>query len=105
MPKQLSHLQKLQVVEEAAETRNVKKTAAKWNVHPSTIRKWRNNYEKIMSLFSFDTPPRRQRVPSLSVVARRVVRSDSRNNAAAMKGVSNVDSVRIYASSCYRPRC
>ena len=47
MPKKLTLSQKLQVVDEAAETGNVRKTAAKWNVYPSTIRKWRKNYENI----------------------------------------------------------
>ena len=53
-----------------------------------------------LSRFSFDIPPSRQRVPSLSVDVRRVVRSDIRNYAAVMKEMSSVDSVRIYDSSC-----
>ena len=43
MPKQLFLLQKSQVEHEVAETGNDKKTAAKWNAYPSTIRNWRKN--------------------------------------------------------------
>ena len=45
MPKQLSFLQKLQVLNEAAENENLKNAAVKWDVYLSTIRKWRKLIE------------------------------------------------------------
>ncbi len=48
--KRLSVLEKLKAIEEAAGTGNVRQTARKWNFYPSTVRKWRKNYEKIKEM-------------------------------------------------------
>ncbi len=48
--KRLFVLEKLKVVEEAAGTGNVGKTAREWNVYPSTICIWRENYEKMKKM-------------------------------------------------------
>ena len=45
--KKLTINQKCAAVEEAELTGNVRATARKWKVYPSTIRKWRKNYPKI----------------------------------------------------------
>ncbi len=45
-PPKLTVLQKLKAVDVAAETRNVRQTVRRWKVYPSTIHKWRKNYEK-----------------------------------------------------------
>ena len=45
-PKKLNVIQNLQAIEEAATTGNVRKTARKWKVYPSAIRKWRSKYQQ-----------------------------------------------------------
>ncbi len=40
-------LQKLEVIEDAARTRNTHRIAAKWKDYLSTIRKWQKNNERI----------------------------------------------------------
>ncbi len=46
MPR-LAVKQKLQIVEEATTTGNIRSTARNHHVQPSQIRKWRKNYEQI----------------------------------------------------------
>ena len=45
-PKKLNVIQKLQAIEEAAATGNVRKTARKWIIYPSAIRKLRSKYQQ-----------------------------------------------------------
>ena len=43
-------IRKLQIVQEANHTQNVKKTARKFKVQPCQLRQWRANYAKIKEM-------------------------------------------------------